>query len=81
MANETSRHELTFSMALKFLHSLGFLFRAEGSLVLQMVLVADCLWGDTWAGAADVRRAELEHWVQIKGIVLRFQLVKRNLPY
>lgn len=30
-------------------------------------------------GVADVRRAELEHWIQVKRKALRFQLLKRNL--
>ena len=37
------------------------------------------IWGGMWVGAADVRRAELEHWIQVKRKVLRFQLVKRSL--
>lgn len=54
-------------------------FRAEGlraSLVLQMVLIGGQHMASYVGGEADVRRAVLEHWTQIKRKVLRLWLMK-----
>lgn len=71
-------------MALKFLHSL-----VRGSYSEQRdpehlwpyrwCWLGISIWGDMWVEAADVRRAELEHWIHIKGKVLKLQLGKKSL--
>lgn len=65
-----------------FISEQEFLFQAEGlstSMVLQMVLVECQHMGSYVGGEAGVRRAVLEHWTQIKGKLLRLQLMKENL--